>query len=107
MNTVAVESGLSPIIGGFLTLVLFIIYWYRRPSKFPPGPRGIFPFGYIPLMNKRSRETIIDLRKKYGPIVGIRILSSDAVVLNDFNSIHTVSKKIKFTHHLLSVWKRA
>ena len=83
-------SELGWIVGIVSVMVFFLVYWYRRPDYFPPGPRG-FPFlGYIPMMSKRSQEVAAKLSKKYGPTLGVRVGSTDMVFLNDYETIQQV-----------------
>ena len=71
-------------------ILLYLIYWYRRPYKFPPGPRGIPILGYLPFFSKRIECDIYKLSQKYGSVMSVRMGSSDAVILNDFESIYKV-----------------
>ena len=79
------------IIGTISIVLLYLINWYKRSNKFPPGPRGIPIFGYIPFIGSKPYETAAKLSKKYGPILSIRFGLEDQVFLNDFESIHKVS----------------
>jgi len=75
------------LVGLIIVCILYLVHWYKRPKLFPPGPRGIPILGYIPMIGKRAHEAAAKLSKTYGPIVGVRIGSSDVVVLNDYDSI--------------------
>ena len=76
---------------GFLSVVLYLINWYRRPKHLPPGPRGLPVVGYLPFLGKRPEKTAYNLSEKYGKIMTIRMGTEDAVFLNDYESIHKVS----------------
>ena len=79
------------IIGTISIVFLYLINWYKRPNKFPPGPRGIPIFGYLPFIGNKPHKTVLKLSKKYGPILSIRFGLEDHLFLNDFESIHKVS----------------
>ena len=72
-------------------IALYLIKWYRRPSKFPPGPRGVPFVGYLPFIGKYPEQTLYKLSKKYGPLIGIRLGSNDLVFLNDLETINKVN----------------
>ena len=83
----------SWVIGIISVVSLYLVYWYRRPYKFPPGPRG-FPFvGYLPFLSEKAEYDIQKLGKKYGSILSVRMGPKDVVFLNDYKSIHKVRKK--------------
>ena len=82
---------LAWIIGITFIVSLYLINWYKRPNKFPPGPRGIPIFGYLPFIGNKTHETVVKLSKKYGPILSIRFGLEDHLFLNDFESITKVS----------------
>ena len=85
----------SWVIGIISVISLYLVYWYRRPYKFPPGPRG-FPFvGYLPFMSAKVESDVIKLKKKYGSILSVRMGSKDIVFLNDYKSIQSVSICLK------------
>ena len=87
------------IIGGILVLLLYLVYWYQRPYKFPPGPRGLPFVGYLPFLSKTIERDVSKLSQKLGPIISVRIGPTDAVFLNDFNSIQKVSLVINHCKH--------
>ena len=76
-----------------LVVVLYLIYWYRRPQNCPPGPRGIPSLGYLPFMGDFPEKTLFKLSEKYGKIFTIRMGAEDVIILNDYDSIHAVSTK--------------
>ena len=84
------------IIGGLSVLFLYLVHWYRRPHKFPPGPRGLPLVGYLPFLGKTMERDINKLCQKLGPIISVRIGPTDAVFLNDFDSIQKVSASITY-----------
>ena len=83
--------GWTWLVGALVVFILFLINWYRRPNKFPPGPRGIPVLGYLPFIGNKPHETAVKLSKKYGPILSMRLGFEDHLFLNDFDSIHKVS----------------
>ena len=81
----------SSFLSVLAVFVFSLIYWYRKPRRFPPGPRGIPLLGYTPVF-KNPHEEIYRLSKKYGPILSLRLGLEDLVFLNDFDSIYQVSR---------------
>lgn len=81
----------SWVIGSISVFLLYLTYWYQRPNKFPPGPRGLPLVGYLPFLSKRIECDFYKLSKKFGPVMSVRLGPKDLVILNDFNSIHKVS----------------
>ena len=68
-------------------LVLFLIVWFYRtvtgmPSSFPPGPRPLPIIGNTAFMRRQFGEEMTKLSRRYGPIVGLKLGSFPAVVLN-------------------------
>ena len=86
----------SWVIGIILVVLLYLVYWYRRPYKFPPGPRGLPFVGYLPFMSENAEYDIMKLREIYGSILSVRMGPRDIVFLNDYKSIHKVRKKLEF-----------
>ena len=82
------------IIGALSVTLLYLAYWYRRPRRLPPGPRGFPVVGDLPYMGKYPEKVAYDLSKKYGKILTIRMGAEDAVFLNDYDSIHQVSNLV-------------
>ena len=78
------------ITGVFFTIFLFC-YWYRRPSCFPPGPRGIPLIGVVPFLGKYPERTYKKWSKTYGPILSARLGGKETIVLNSFDVIQQVS----------------
>ena len=83
-------SDIGWIIGIVSLLALYLVYWYQRPSYLPPGPRGIPILGCITSMAVAPHKRAVELSKKYGPVVTIRMGSQDTVYLNDYESITQV-----------------
>ena len=84
-------NGENWIIGGLFALLLYLMYWYKRPYKYPPGPRGLPFVGYLPFLSKTMERDICKLSQKHGPIISLRLGPTDVVILNDFDSIQKVS----------------
>ncbi|CAK8696141.1 unnamed protein product [Clavelina lepadiformis] len=83
----------------FLATFLGVYYWFWRPKKFPPGPRGIPILGVVPFLGKWPERVIQGWCKKYGPVVSVRMGREDWVVLNDFESLNQcfVKQHTKFS----------
>jgi len=92
MNLLEIFSNVGLLVGLLTIIVLYLIYWFQRPKDFPPGPRGIPIFGYLPMFGRFATATAAELSKKYGPVLGVRIGSSDIVFLNDYESINEVCR---------------
>ena len=75
-------------------ILLYMIYWYRRPKRLPPGPRGFPIVGYLPFMGGRPEKAAYELSKKYGKILSVRLGTEDAVFLNDYELIYKVSNSL-------------
>ncbi|CAK8678669.1 unnamed protein product [Clavelina lepadiformis] len=78
---------------------VLLLYWYRRPAKLPPGPRGIPIFGVLPFLGKYGERKIAQWSKTYGPVISLRFGRNDVIFLNDFDSIHEalVKQQTKFS----------
>ncbi|XP_076825662.1 cytochrome P450 2U1-like [Clavelina lepadiformis] len=78
---------------------LLLLYWFWRPYKFPPGPRGIPFLGILPFLGKYSERKIAKWSKSYGPVISLRFGRKDFVVLNDYESIYEalVKQQSKFS----------
>ena len=72
-------------------LLLYLYYWYKRPKKFPPGPRGVPGLGVLPFLGTYPERKMKQWSKKYGSIMSIRFGTTDVIVLNDFDAIQQVS----------------
>ena len=71
-------------------ILLYLYNWYKRPKRFPPGPRGVPFLGVIPFLGKFPERVMKKWGKKYGSIMSVRFGPSDVVVLNDFEAIQQV-----------------
>ena len=89
MNYFSMDS--AWIIGTISIVFLYLINWYKHPNKFPPGPRGIPIFGYLPFIGNKPHETVLKLSKKYESILSIRFGLEDRLFLNEFELIYKVS----------------
>ncbi|XP_078484970.1 cytochrome P450 2U1-like isoform X1 [Ciona intestinalis] len=71
----------------FFTAFLALCYWYKRPSNFPPGPRGVPFLGVIPFLGNYPARVMRKWSRNYGPVMSVRMGSRDLVVLNSHESI--------------------
>nr|XP_009858723.2 cytochrome P450 2C15-like isoform X1 [Ciona intestinalis] len=71
----------------FLVTLLFY-YWYRRPLRFPPGPRGLPLVGVLPFLGKYTARTMHKWSKKYGPVMSVRMGNEDWVVMGNYEAVH-------------------
>ena len=86
----------SWVIGIISVVSLYLVYWYRRPYKFPPGPRGLPLVGYLPFLSTKIQSDALKLREKYGPILSVRMGPKDVVFLNDCKSIRNVRANYQY-----------
>nr|XP_002121048.1 cytochrome P450 2B11-like [Ciona intestinalis] len=85
------SSWVTTCLMGLLTLVILVYYyWWKLPHpRYPPGVRGIPVMGATPFFGKYPQETLARWsRDKYGPIMSARFGQDEAVVLNDFETMH-------------------
>ena len=74
-------------------VVLLGIWLYldtRLPDMFPPGPRPLPIIGNMGIMAKNPKEShlaLMDLSKKYGHVVGVKMGNYPAVVINDMDAL--------------------
>lgn len=52
----------------------------KANKPYPPGPRGIPIFGYLPFLSYDAHLDFLRLRDKYGSIFSIKLGSSNVVV---------------------------
>lgn len=89
-NTVA-----SAIFIFFITFFLFQVllnHHYRR--KLPPGPRGWPIVGALPLMGAMPHVTLSKMAKKYGPIMYLKMGTSNVVVASTSEAARAFLKTI-------------
>ncbi|KKO99964.1 cytochrome P450 [Trichoderma harzianum] len=78
---------------GALTLVVFLAYRLyvasSRPANFPPGPRGLPIIGNLHQIPQGLPFLAFEeWSKKYGPIVGFKLGSQNAVVIHEASLVH-------------------
>ncbi|XP_078490305.1 cytochrome P450 2C3-like [Ciona intestinalis] len=81
---------ISGFIGVFTLVVCVYYYWWKLPHpRYPPGVRGIPVLGATPFFGKYAPEKLaIWSRDTYGPVMSARFGQDEAVVLNDYESVH-------------------
>nr|XP_039262267.1 cytochrome P450 2C30-like [Styela clava] len=67
-----------------------VIYWYRRDSRLPAGPRGIPIFGINLFLGSDPTKKFMEWSRKYGTAYTARFGNTDMVVLTDYDVIHDV-----------------
>ncbi|XP_064084045.1 cytochrome P450 2L1-like [Macrobrachium nipponense] len=65
----------------FLSLVLILRHWLKRPKGLPPGPRGYPIIGTIIASNL---EQIVDYRKKYGDVFMLNFFRMKFLYICDY-----------------------
>jgi len=80
-------------------LFLYLFHWFKRPQRFPPGPRGVPLLGVLPILGKHPERVMKKWSKKYGPVMAVRFGPKDAVVLNQFDTI----KQVLFQYPLVFI----
>nr|XP_039271658.1 cytochrome P450 2C3-like [Styela clava] len=66
------------------------LYWYKRDSRLPPGPRGIPMLGVTPFLGKQPAKTLMEWTKKYGKAYTVRLGNQETVILTDYEDIYDV-----------------
>ncbi|XP_055333808.1 cytochrome P450 2C39-like isoform X2 [Paramacrobiotus metropolitanus] len=73
-------------------IAVLLMFWFvlvGRPMFAPPGPLGVPIFGYAPFVGKYPWIALTKLKEAYGQIVGLYLGSRFAVVLEDYDTVHT------------------
>ncbi|XP_077232537.1 7-ethoxycoumarin O-deethylase-like [Tasmannia lanceolata] len=73
-----------------VSIALFLIAWYvwtaKKSSKghfpLPPGPRGLSLVGFLPFLNEELHHQFEKLAKIYGPIMNVRLLNKNVIVVS-------------------------
>lgn len=88
-----------------LTLMVFLLtlvgarvltrWWKTR--HLPPGPRGIPLLGYLPFFDGDTHLHYLELARKYGPVLSLRLGNQYVVVLSDYKMIREAFRKEEFT----------
>ena len=75
-------------------LVVFLGIWLyldtRLPDMFPPGPRPLPIIGNMVIMAKNPKQIhleLMNLSKKYGPVVGFKMGNYPGIFINDMDSL--------------------
>nr|XP_026690341.1 cytochrome P450 2C4-like [Ciona intestinalis] len=87
IELVLTDLSIAPTILTLICLLLFYT-WYRRPSRFPPGPRGFPIVGVLPFLEKYSERTMHKWSKKYGPVMSVRMGNDDWVVMGNYEAVY-------------------
>ncbi|ESO88933.1 hypothetical protein LOTGIDRAFT_228903 [Lottia gigantea] len=71
-----------------ITLILWLVWTYRKPEGLPPGPTPLPIIGNVFSMLKRdTREAFSDLQKQYGDIFTLIIGNGTLIVVNGLDAI--------------------
>nr|CAB3235591.1 cytochrome P450 2C42-like [Phallusia mammillata] len=79
-----------------ITLLVIKLYqWWKFPHpRFPPGPRGLPFIGWPPsFANRLQSKEFEGLTKKYGYVIGGKLMGINYVILNKFEDIHDAFTK--------------
>ena len=75
-------------------VAIFLGIWLylstRLPEGFPPGPRPLPVLGNLGILAKnppQSHQILKALSKEYGPVVGLKMGSYPAIILNEFDAM--------------------
>lgn len=79
-----------------LILARLITCWWRT-RLMPPGPRGVPVLGYLPFFNGDTHLHYLELAKKYGPVLSLKLGNQYVVVLSDYKMIREAFRKEEFT----------
>ncbi|KAL3687039.1 hypothetical protein R1sor_013348 [Riccia sorocarpa] len=76
-------GSLAVYVGGFLMLLRF---WRKfqggKKLRLPPGPSGWPLLGHLPHLGTMSHVALMNLSRKYGPLMSIRLGTAPAVVVS-------------------------
>nr|CAB3235541.1 cytochrome P450 2J6-like [Phallusia mammillata] len=64
-----------------------LYWWYKKPDKFPPGPKGLPLLGVLPYLSAFPEREFSAWSKKYGPILSVSMGWQDWIVLSDYDVI--------------------
>ncbi|XP_029824045.3 cytochrome P450 2J4-like [Ixodes scapularis] len=75
-----------------LTTLIIQALWFKKrsvaPDKLlPPGPRGVPFLGFLPFLGSSPHITYKRLSETQGPVLRVKLGSTNVVVLNDLDSI--------------------
>ncbi len=78
----------------FVLLISWIYKKIQKPRNFPPGPPRLPLLGSVPFLSGANfLQNTIDLKKKYGGIVGFYFGNSPVVIISDLAMAKEVFKK--------------
>lgn len=71
------------VVGG-LPAITLLMMWYKRPARFPPGPRGVPGLGVVPFLDKMAARSFALWGRKYrGGLMSVRMGGNDLIILNN------------------------
>ncbi|XP_033183428.2 methyl farnesoate epoxidase isoform X2 [Bombus vancouverensis nearcticus] len=85
-----------------ILLFMFGVYDCIKPHNFPPGPKWLpvigcfFTFRRLKLKHKYTYLALQDLRKTYGPILGLKLGNQKAVVISTYDLVKKVLLQEEF-----------
>jgi len=76
-------------------LFVFVLLWWgkKRHPKFPPGKTGVPFLGILPMLTRQPCKLFKKWSLEKGwPVMSVRIMNTDIVLLNKFEVVHQVLK---------------
>ncbi|XP_002122400.4 vitamin D 25-hydroxylase-like [Ciona intestinalis] len=83
-------------------IITFILVWscIRRPTRYPPGPRGVPILGVLPFLSKYPEREFLVWSKRYGSLLSVPIAWQRWIVLNDYDVTMEVLVKNRMIFHM-------
>lgn len=72
------------LLCAIVVLVIFNII-HSKKKKLPPGPFNLPFVGYLPFLGQKPHVTFKKLAEKYGPVFRLRLGTSKAVIITDYD----------------------
>ncbi|CAK8686462.1 unnamed protein product [Clavelina lepadiformis] len=74
---------------GLVTCLICLMtwLWYRKPPKYPPGPRGFPILGVLPYLSQYPERDFAKWKKIYGPLISLPMGWQNWIVIHDYDLI--------------------
>ena len=74
---------------GLVTCLICLMtwLWYRKPPKYPPGPRGFPILGVLPYLSQYPERDFAKWKKIYGPLISLPMGWQKWIVIHDYDLI--------------------
>ena len=95
--------GFSEVLVTIFLLILFryLIKYFQRPPKYPPGPPSIPILGSLPFLPGSGTEKFVsDYVASFGPVTGLIQGSYYIAMINDWKLAKSLFSKEEFSSRL-------